>query len=131
MRALYHKDPSQKLKKTSAYRRLNPEYGLTRGRLKKGGGKWVGDVTAEDLTAKLEEHDNKCYICGIEFDEQVKVHWDHYRPIAKGGDHSLANLRPACEPCNQRKQSSWPVTEELLIRIAQQVETLRPSQVGG
>jgi hypothetical protein len=27
---------------------------------------------------------------------------DHIVPVAAGGDHSLANLRPACAPCNDR-----------------------------
>ncbi|MGH9004622.1 MAG: HNH endonuclease [Acidimicrobiia bacterium] len=35
--------------------------------------------------------------------------WDHVKPIRVGGSHLLANLRPACRPCNSRKRSSWPL----------------------
>jgi 5-methylcytosine-specific restriction endonuclease McrA len=35
-------------------------------------------------------------------------HVDHVKPLSKGGPHMLANLRPACAECNQRKGSKWP-----------------------
>lgn len=39
-----------------------------------------------------------CAYCGGEADG-----WDHVVPFAKGGAHTLANIIPACFPCNQRK----------------------------
>ncbi len=43
-------------------------------------------------------------MCGGPFEEV-----DHVKPIAKGGWHALANLRPACFRCNNQKSDKWPV----------------------
>lgn len=44
-----------------------------------------------------------CWMCG---DEPDTV--DHVKPLAKGGAHMLANLRPACKSCNSSKGATWP-----------------------
>lgn len=44
-----------------------------------------------------------CWMCGG-LPETV----DHVKPLAKGGAHILANLRPACWSCNSSKRESWP-----------------------
>lgn len=44
-----------------------------------------------------------CWVCG---GEATQV--DHVKPIAAGGAHILANLRPICGQCNQRKKDKWP-----------------------
>lgn len=31
------------------------------------------------------------------------------KPLAKGGLHCLANLRPACRACNAQKNARWPL----------------------
>ena len=41
---------------------------------------------------------NKCWICGGPFQEI-----DHVIPLAKGGLHTLSNLRPSCTYCNRSK----------------------------
>lgn len=109
---LYAADPAAKCRATAAYRREHPEYGLVRARLAKGGGVWVGDITPEGLEETLARYKNRCYICDDEFTEDNRVTWDHFHPIARGGDHGLDNLRPACAFCNKKKQSRWPFTEE-------------------
>ena len=68
----------------------------------------VVDFTREQLEQKMAYYGNRCWIqipgvCTGEFD-----HIDHVKPIAKGGAHTLANVRPACAPCNQRKSDKWP-----------------------
>lgn len=60
--------------------------------------------TAEQLRDRLLVYD-RCWICGSEAWEEV----DHVKPIAKGGPHILANLRPACRNCNRRKSATWPM----------------------
>ncbi len=60
--------------------------------------------TAEQLRERLSVYD-RCWICGSEAWEEV----DHVKPIAKGGPHILANLRPACRNCNRRKSAAWPI----------------------
>lgn len=46
----------------------------------------------------------RCWICGR---DDVQLHMDHVKPISKGGAHMLANIRPACKPCNSRKRDAW------------------------
>jgi 5-methylcytosine-specific restriction endonuclease McrA len=52
-----------------------------------------------------------CWVCGT-----TPNRIDHVKPIAAGGAHILANLRPICEPCNLRKKAKWPVTRDALAR---------------
>jgi 5-methylcytosine-specific restriction endonuclease McrA len=55
------------------------------------------------LASKLAYWGFKCWMCGGE-----PTGWDHVKPLSKGGSHVLANLRPACQPCNSRKLNRWP-----------------------
>lgn len=58
----------------------------------------VGVVTAEGLAAKADYWGQCCWLCGGPWSQ-----WDHVIPLAASGPHVLANLRPACGPCNNRK----------------------------
>lgn len=58
--------------------------------------------TAEALTARLAYYGFRCWMCGAPYD-----HIDHVKPISKGGWNVLANLRPACQPCNLSKKDRW------------------------
>lgn len=40
-----------------------------------------------------------CSLCGQAIADTV----DHIIPLSRGGDHSLANLRPACTSCNSSR----------------------------
>jgi 5-methylcytosine-specific restriction endonuclease McrA len=67
----------------------------------------VAAFTADQLAERLSYYGNRCYLrldgcTGI--GDQV----EHVKPISKGGAHMLANLRPACKPCNSRKGTQWP-----------------------
>jgi 5-methylcytosine-specific restriction endonuclease McrA len=44
-----------------------------------------------------------CWVCGGDASEI-----DHVKPLAAGGPHCLANLRPICSSCNLRKGARWP-----------------------
>lgn len=59
--------------------------------------------SAEQLAAKVAYWGGRCWMCGDSY-EAI----DHVKPLAKGGPHLLANLRPACAPCNHRKRDTWP-----------------------
>lgn len=62
-------------------------------------------VPSSLLKSKLEYHGGRCAYCK----EQITVvHWDHWKPISRGGAHVLANLFPSCPTCNQKKAASWP-----------------------
>lgn len=54
--------------------------------------------TPQQLRERLSMFGHKCWMCGAPEDET-----DHVIPLSRGGPHALANLRPACLPCNRRK----------------------------
>ena len=56
------------------------------------------------LTVKWDYWGGNCWMCGGDACE-----WDHVKPLAKGGVHCLANLRPACRSCNASKNAKWPL----------------------
>lgn len=58
--------------------------------------------TAAELKSRMAFFGNRCWMCRGPF-ECV----DHVKPIAKGGPHILANLRPACTRCNSMKSAKW------------------------
>lgn len=59
-------------------------------------------ISAEAMRARMAYFGFRCWMCRGPFE-----HVDHVKPLAKGGPHILANLRPACAPCNVRKGASW------------------------
>lgn len=65
--------------------------------------------TVEQLAARLSMFAG-CWMCGT---KDGPMHVDHVKPVSKGGPHMLANLRPACPPCNLSKKDQWPI-ESLL-----------------
>lgn len=62
----------------------------------------IVDFTPEQLAERLSMFLG-CWMCGEPADCI-----DHVKPLARGGPHILANLRPACRPCNGRKAARWP-----------------------
>lgn len=74
---------------------------IRRARIK---GATVVPFTAQQLRDRMSVYD-RCWICGSGSWTEV----DHVKPISKGGPHMLANLRPACLPCNRRKLATWPI----------------------
>ncbi|MFC9635339.1 HNH endonuclease [Streptomyces mirabilis] len=83
-------------------------------------------ITEQQLQDLVDQFVGACWICGDLFDEEtVVLHIDHYKPLAKGGAHTLANLRPACADCNLRKSAKWPFTAEMRAEVAQAVRRLR------
>lgn len=63
-------------------------------------GNTISCFSHEELMLRMSVFGFKCAYCGGNFD-----HVDHVIPLAKGGYHCLANLRPACESCNCSKSS--------------------------
>lgn len=60
--------------------------------------------TPHQLRQRLAMFGDRCWMCGAIADSI-----DHVKPLAHGGAHMLANLRPACVPCNSRKGQRWPL----------------------
>jgi 5-methylcytosine-specific restriction endonuclease McrA len=82
-------------------------------------------ITLDMYEELLNEFEGKCWICGV---TPEPVFWDHFHPLAKGGPHTLDNLRPSCNSCNVRKNALWPFTDQMKNRIAAEVRALRISQ---
>jgi 5-methylcytosine-specific restriction endonuclease McrA len=58
----------------------------------------------DQLGARIAYYGWRCWLCGSTW-QQV----DHVKPLARGGSHILANLRPICSRCNQSKKAAWPM----------------------
>lgn len=58
----------------------------------------IGDVAVEQVVALLAEYDSRCAYCGDHW-----KHIDHVVPLARGGQHTITNLVPACARCNLSK----------------------------
>lgn len=63
----------------------------------------LGEVTAEQLAARIAYYGGRCWMCSAPW-----TCIDHVKPLAAGGSNWPANLRPACRSCNARKQHHWP-----------------------
>jgi 5-methylcytosine-specific restriction endonuclease McrA len=109
------KDPDTARKRRDATRRCESR----RRALKRGAEADL--LTIDDYANILDKYDGKCWICEVKLTEEL-LHWDHYRPLCAGGSHTMDNLRPACGPCNTRKNGMWPVTDERLDAIRRAVQ---------
>ncbi len=65
----------------------------------------------KELIDLLKRQNYKCYLC--ECDITKNKHWDHWIPISKGGDDTLANGVWLCPTCNMRKGATMP--DKLLL----------------
>jgi 5-methylcytosine-specific restriction endonuclease McrA len=68
--------------------------------------------TAEQLAHRLSMFPG-CWVCGGEWSEI-----DHVKPLAKGGAHCLANLRPICRSHNASKADTWPYPTSVRRMVA-------------
>lgn len=57
-----------------------------------------GCVTADLIAQIWESVKDSCVYCGAPAE-----HTDHIHPLARGGRHCVANIAPACAPCNLSK----------------------------
>lgn len=88
--------------KDRARRKANPHKSLAQGavrRLRIAAAK-IQTFTLDDLRERIKAFGGCCAYCGGPHE-----HMDHVKPLARGGRHCLANLRPACARCNQKKNA--------------------------
>ena len=64
--------------------------------------KALGEVTVEQLEARIEFFGGMCAYCGVKPWE----HLDHAISIVQGGTNWPANLRPSCATCNLSRTRS-------------------------
>ena len=110
---LYRKENLDKTRVSQRnWREKNPNYGkLSRQRRKAR----LKEATIEnfsyeellDFWIENEINYKECFYCEKEMLEGPE-HIDHYYPLAKGGTHERANLRPSCASCNSRKHAKDP-----------------------
>jgi len=61
-------------------------------------------VTVENVSrAEVYKRDRgRCHLCGKKVPKR-RWHMDHIIPLARGGEHSYANVSVSCPTCNMRK----------------------------
>lgn len=64
--------------------------------------------TADQWEQKIAYWGDRCYLRITHLCTGNAEVMDHVKPLAAGGAHMLANLRPACVRCNSSKSSTWP-----------------------
>ena len=67
---------------------------------------WKGSVAAPAAEKLLSA--TSCNYCGCSVNDGWSFSLDHHVPLALGGEHSLLNLHPCCEPCNRAKHDMPP-----------------------
>lgn len=85
------------------YRKNNKEAIIQRNRARKKNILNQDHISQKEINKLLEKHDNKCFYCKIEVHRGINLHLDHETPLARGGEHKIENLVPACKSCNLRK----------------------------
>ena len=116
-RATYYRDnidrwvltDEQRARVVEAARRrraTDPEYYRAKGRAREARkrGQFVETIIP---LAVLEADDGVCGICGGDLDP-FDFHVDHVIPLARGGEHSYANVQVAHPLCNWRKRDEMP-----------------------
>ena len=83
-----------------------------RARLK---GNTIVPFTKSQWLAKVASYGGRCAYC----DNGLYEHMDHVIAVANGGPHSLDNLVPACQPCNDKKGAkTWTPRSPAQITLA-------------
>lgn len=67
----------------------------------------VNDLTGRQWEEIQTLYGHRCVYCGKKAKELTM---DHVVPLVKGGEHSFANVVPACRSCNSKKGVSLPPT---------------------
>jgi 5-methylcytosine-specific restriction endonuclease McrA len=95
-------NPDRVRARSAAYYRANPERwnaAYARRKARKMG----RVVRPADYAQILIEHGMVCHICGGDIADRSDLHFDHVIPLARGGEHSVENIRPSHARCNLQK----------------------------
>ncbi|MER5754803.1 HNH endonuclease [Streptomyces sp. NPDC002088] len=60
---------------------------------------------AAEWEALKRRHGYRCAYCGVRPEDPLEK--DHVVPLTKGGRHAIANILPACGPCNRSKNDAF------------------------
>ena len=75
---------------------------VTRPRLRSKYDAQIVDLTFAQWEQIKIDFNHCCAYCG----SQTELEQDHVMPISKGGNHTSANIVPACRACNAKKSDS-------------------------
>lgn len=107
-KAQYYAKNAEVLKvKIKAWGAANPEKVRLAKKLNKGKrrAKVKGNHVPSWVVRRLFDlFERQCAYCR----NSPAVHLDHIMPLAKGGEHKIENLAPACARCNQSKNARLP-----------------------
>lgn len=109
----YLQDPEYHRQRALRYAKLNPQRRCESERRRRGRkrGAVVVPFTREQWEQKRSYWGSKCYLQIPGLCTGGGDTMDHVIPLNVQGRrsaHMLANLRPACLPCNASKQDTWP-----------------------
>jgi 5-methylcytosine-specific restriction endonuclease McrA len=97
---------------TALYRdweRRNPEKVSLRDRQNKGRRRaTISSPDPVNYARILVEHGMVCHICAEQIPSLDDLEFDHVIPLARGGAHSVENIRPSHSSCNRRKGAKLP-----------------------
>ena len=62
----------------------------------------INDFTAAQWNLVKAHYNHRCIYCNK---KPKRLTMDHITPLSKGGNHTMANIVPACLACNCRKQA--------------------------
>lgn len=101
-RAWYNANRERARAQARKWKRKNPEKRLEsqRERRAKKKGAPIIKLTAAQWALILDYFGHACAYCGV---TGVSLTQDHVVPLSRGGEHSAANVVPACVHCNSRK----------------------------
>jgi len=101
--AAHYADNTARIKAAvAAHRKANPEQKSileSRRRARKAGN--GGSHTLAERREKFARLGNVCHYCR----RLGKLTVDHDLPLARGGTDDIANILPACQPCNSKKKT--------------------------
>jgi 5-methylcytosine-specific restriction endonuclease McrA len=110
--------PEKRRARVARWRQLNPAGRRdeeARHRALKAGAA-IRDFTSAQWVAMQEHYGHRCVYCQKRC--KGKLTQDHIVPLSKGGNHTAANIVPACRSCNSKKgprEVLCPVQPLLLV----------------
>lgn len=118
-RARYARNKAQEAARKHAAYVKNPDIFAerTRQRRAKKAGAEHHDLTTAQWREIKAAYGYRCAYCGR---KPRTLEQEHITAIAKGGDHTVMNVVPACLPCNRRKGAGEPLVpvQPLLLTMA-------------
>lgn len=75
----------------------------------------VGRVTGQQITDKFAYNGWHCYLCVRPFPFSKLVP-EHRKPLSRGGSNWIANIAPACGPCNNSKANKTESEYRLYLK---------------